>query len=225
MVPAAGMGARMGSDIPKQYLLLGAKTIIEQTLERLLKIPSLRGIVVTVAATDVRWRELPISRHPLIHTVDGGSERAHSVLNGLEYLQKELQPEDWVLVHDAARPCITLANIASLCGQLENDPVGGILAIQVKDTLKQVETDNGIARTLDRRGLWHAQTPQLFRYGLLRDCLRQTLARGENITDEASALELCGYRPKVIEGREDNIKITRPEDLLLADFILQHQEK
>lgn len=224
VVPAAGVGTRMGSEIPKQYLLLGGKTILERTLERLLTIPAVAGVVVALAKDDALWPSLTISQHPLIHAIEGAAERAGSVLNGLTYLQHKLQPQDWVLVHDAARPCVSLTSIALLCESLLQDAVGGILAVPVSDTLKQVMA-GGIANTVDRRSLWRAQTPQLFRYQLLRDCLMQALARGENITDEASALEVCGYSPKVVEGREDNIKITRPDDLLLAAFILQQQEK
>lgn len=224
VVPAAGVGARMGSDIPKQYLQLAGKAILEHTLERLLTIPSIAGIVVALAKDDALWPKLAVSQHPLIHRIDGAAERAGSVLNGLTYLQDKLQPQDWVLVHDAARPCVSLASIALLCNSLQQDAVGGILAVPVSDTLKQVTAGNSIAHTVDRRCLWRAQTPQLFRHKLLRDCLLQAAARGETITDEASALEVCGYSPKVIEGREDNIKITRPDDLLLAAFILQQQK-
>ena len=224
VVPAAGLGARMGSEIPKQYLLLGTKTILEHTLERLLKIPELAGIVVAISSADTLWANLAVTRHPLIHRVDGGAERASSVLNGLNYLQHKLDPQDWVLVHDAARPFVTLENISTLCETLKNDEVGGILAIPVSDTLKHVDTAKAISNTIDRCPLWRAQTPQLFRYQLLRDCLIKTSAGNDVVTDEASALELCGYAPKVVEGREDNIKITRPDDLLLATFILQQQE-
>lgn len=215
----------MGVDIPKQYLQLAGKTILEHTLERLLAIPAIAGIVVALAKDDPLWQGLAVSQHPLIHPVDGAAERAGSVLNGLDYLQDKLQPQDWVLVHDAARPCVSLASIALLCESLQQDAVGGILAVPVSDTIKYVSAGSGIANTVDRRGLWRAQTPQLFRYKLLRDCLLQAAVHGENITDEASALEVCGYSPKVIEGREDNIKITRPDDLLLGAFILQQQEK
>lgn len=225
IVPAAGIGSRMGSETPKQYLSLDAKTVIEHTLERLLELPSLAGIVVVVAKTDTHWSHLAVSKHPLIYSVEGGAERATSVLNGLNYLHEKIQPQDWVLVHDAARPCVTLSTIETLCTTLCDDSVGGILATLVSDTLKQVDTKNTVIKTLDRRSLWQAQTPQLFRYKLLHDCLSQTLARGENVTDEASALELCGYSPKVVEGRNDNIKITRSDDLLLAVFILQQQQK
>jgi 2-C-methyl-D-erythritol 4-phosphate cytidylyltransferase len=235
IVPAAGTGSRMGTAVPKQYAMLGSKKIIEHTLERLLEIPSLAGIVVAVSKQDAEWQNLPISQNPLIHSVEGGAERAHSVLNALLYLRnkelrnKELrnkvQANDWVLVHDAARPCVTLTNIESLCTSLRDDPVGGILAVPVSDTLKQVNSQKSILNTLDRRLLWQAQTPQLFRYQLLLDCLKKSIERNENITDEASAVESCGYSPKIVEGRTDNIKITRPDDLSLAEFILQQQEQ
>lgn len=225
VVPAAGIGARMGSGLPKQYLLLNDKTILEHTLNRLLQIPHLIGIVVAVSNTDSCWSTLSVSQHSRIHTVQGGAERADSVLNGLHFLQDKLQDDDWVLVHDAARPCVTLSNIVNLCETLQSDKVGGILAVSVSDTIKNVGTDNSILNTVDRRPLWQAQTPQLFRYKLLRDCLSKTLASKENITDEASALELCGFTPKVVEGRSDNIKITRSDDLPLAEFILRNQEQ
>jgi 2-C-methyl-D-erythritol 4-phosphate cytidylyltransferase len=225
VVPAAGVGSRMGSVIPKQYLTLNSKSILEHTLERLLNIPSLVGIVVVISESDTYWQQLTLSQHPLIHTVAGGAERANSVLNGLNYLQEKIQPHDWVLVHDAARPCVTLANVEALCTTLREDEVGGILALPVSDTLKRVDSNHAILNTVDRRFLWQAQTPQLFRYKLLTDCLSQSLSRLDNITDESSAVELCGYLPKVVEGRSDNIKITRPDDLLLAAFILQQQEK
>jgi 2-C-methyl-D-erythritol 4-phosphate cytidylyltransferase len=167
---------------------------------------------------------LSVSQHPLIHTIQGGAERADSVLNGLHFLQDKLQDQDWVLVHDAARPCVTLSNVVNLCETLQHDKVGGILAIPVSDTIKSVGGDNSILNTVDRRPLWQAQTPQLFRYKLLRNCLTQTLSRNESVTDEASALELCGFTPKVVEGRSDNIKITRSDDLPLAAFILRNQE-
>jgi 2-C-methyl-D-erythritol 4-phosphate cytidylyltransferase len=225
IVPAAGTGSRMGAAVPKQYAMLGSKKIIEHTLERLLETPSLVGIVVAVSKQDAEWQSLAISRHPLVHRVEGGAERAHSVLNALAYLHNKVQANDWVLVHDAARPCVTLTNIKSLCTSLRDDPVGGILAVPVSDTLKQVDSQKSIVNTIDRRFLWQAQTPQLFRYQLLLDCLKKSIERNEYITDEASAVESCGYSPKVVEGRSDNIKITRPDDLSLAEFILQQQER
>ena len=146
-------------------------------------------------------------------------------MNGLNSFHEKAKSQDWVLVHDAARPCVTLGNIKTLIATLCDDPVGGIFALPVSDTLKQVDAQQSILSTVDRRSLWQAQTPQLFRYTLLRDCLSQTLARRENITDESSAVELCGYSPKVVEGSSNNIKITHSNDLLMAAFILQQQEK
>ncbi|HOY23963.1 MAG TPA: 2-C-methyl-D-erythritol 4-phosphate cytidylyltransferase [Cellvibrio sp.] len=225
VIPAAGIGSRMGADKPKQYLMLGNKTILEHTITRILSLPSLAGIVVPLSSQDNFWTSLTILQHPLVHTIHGGAQRADSVLNGLNYLADKAHNQDWVLVHDAARPCVTIENIQALCDGVAGDEVGGILAVPVIDTLKQVASLNKIQTTVDRSALWQAQTPQLFRYKLLRDCLMQTLTRNENITDESSAVELCGYQPKVIEGRTDNIKVTRPDDLLLAEFILIQQEK
>lgn len=209
---------------PKQYLLLNDKTILEHSLHRLLQLPFLKGIVVAIASDDDYWPSLDISNNSLIHVVEGGAERSVSVLNALHFLADKITPADWVMVHDAARPCVTGISIEVLCAQLADDEVGGILAVPVTDTIKKVDDKNAIEQTIDRRALWQAQTPQLFRFGVLRDCLMQMLARHESITDEASAVELCGYTAKVVEGDSDNIKITRPGDLALAEFILLKQE-
>ncbi|RZA07964.1 MAG: 2-C-methyl-D-erythritol 4-phosphate cytidylyltransferase [Moraxellaceae bacterium] len=225
VIPAAGIGARMSAGKPKQYLMLGDKTIIEHTLLRILSLPDLAGIVVPLGSGDTYWTSLTILQHPLVHTIHGGVHRADSVLNALHYLADKAHALDWVLVHDAARPCVTLSSIQNLCENLSTNDVGGILAVPVSDTLKQVTNRNEIHSTVDRNALWQAQTPQMFRYKLLRDCLSQALTNKETITDESSAVELCGYKPRIVEGRNDNIKITRPDDLLLAEFILQQQEK
>lgn len=225
VIPAAGIGARMNADKPKQYLLLSNKTVLEHTLSRILALPKLAGIVVPLSRDDNYWASLTILQHPLVHTIHGGANRADSVLSGLNYLTDKAHAQDWVLVHDAARPCVTLSSIQTLCDELSDNDVGGILAVPVSDTLKHVANHNEIQTTIDRKPLWQAQTPQMFRYKLLRDCLSETLAKNENITDESSAVELCGHRAKVVEGRNDNIKITRPDDLLMAEFILTQQEK
>ncbi|RYY73421.1 MAG: 2-C-methyl-D-erythritol 4-phosphate cytidylyltransferase [Gammaproteobacteria bacterium] len=225
VVPAAGVGARMNADKPKQYLLLANKTILEHTLSRILAFPGLAGIVVPLSKDDNRWTALTILQHPLVHTIHGGESRADSVLHGLNYLADKVHESDWILVHDAARPCITLERIQKLCDELAESETGGILAVPVSDTLKQVADNIYIQSTVDRKPLWQAQTPQMFRYGLLRDCLKKTIDKKQNITDESSAVELCGYRSQVVEGRSDNIKITRPDDLLMAEFILNQQEK
>lgn len=222
IVPAAGVGARMGAGYPKQYLPLVGKTVIEHTLDRLLTLPNVAGVYLVLSENDSYWNQLPLAHNPSIHRVAGGDERCDSVLNALEQLQDKALPTDWVLVHDAARPCVHLQSILYLIEQLKDHPVGGILGIPVSDTLKQVD-DFVIGSTVDRRSLWQAQTPQMFRVGLLRDCLQRGLAEGKLITDESSALEAYGYQPLIVQGRSDNIKVTRPEDLAIAAMILQQQ--
>lgn len=225
VIPAAGIGTRMNAGKPKQYLILGSRTILEHTLSRIFSLPNLAGVVVALSPEDTHWKSLTIFNNPLIHIATGGASRAESVLNSLDYLSGRASSKDWVLVHDAARPCVTLASIKKLCDELTDSQIGGILSVPVSDTIKRVADLNEIQATVDRSPLWQAQTPQMFRYQLLRDCLTSALTNNQNITDESSALELCGYKPLVIEGRSDNIKVTRPDDLVLAEFILQQQEK
>ena len=221
IVPAAGVGKRMQSDKPKQYLELAGKTVIEQTLFRLLEAKVFSSIAVAISVEDTYWPELDISKHPDVLTAPGGKERADSVLSGLRMLSPKATDRDWVLVHDAARPCITRSDIHLLINQLQTDAVGGILALSSHDTLKNV-LDNNILGTLDRRHIWRALTPQMFRYGMLKTALEESVGNPA-VTDEASALELKGLQPKIVEGRPDNIKITRPEDLALAQFYLEQQ--
>lgn len=223
IVPAAGKGARMGAALPKQYLKINDQTILEHTLTRLSQVPQLAGIYLALSAGDQHWRSLSLRQYPHLNFVEGGSERCDSVLNSLLELQHDAHEDDWVLVHDAARPCIAVESVTSLINQLQGNEVGGILGVPVSDTLKQVDQDFNIQCTVDRRVLWQAQTPQMFRYGLLLRCLQQSLKDGKAITDEASALEACGYQPLIVQGRSDNIKITRPEDLAVATIILQQQ--
>lgn len=223
IVPAAGVGARMGAGIPKQYLTIDGKTVLEYTLERLLQVPQLAGIYLALAQDDVHWPSLALAKQNRIKVIAGGHERCDSVLNGLQALHNEADKNDWVLVHDAARPCVMIESIITLIEQLKAHSVGGILGVPVSDTLKRVDQSQAIQHTVDRSVLWQAQTPQMFRYGLLRDCLLQALAEGNTITDEASAIEACGYQPLMVQGRSDNIKITRPEDLAIAKLILQQQ--
>ena len=223
IVPAAGVGSRMGTACPKQYLPLAGKTVIENTLERLLALPDIAGIVVALSEDDQYWADLPLARHPAIYRILGGAERCHSVLNALEFLSDKASSDDWVLVHDAARPCVALGNMRELIAAVKDHPVGGILGVPVSDTLKQVESKI-IQTTADRSLLWHAQTPQIFRFELLRNCLQRALAEDKVITDESSAVEVYGYQPIMVQGRSDNIKITRPEDLAIAAMLLQQQE-
>jgi 2-C-methyl-D-erythritol 4-phosphate cytidylyltransferase len=221
VVPAAGVGKRMNADRPKQYLMLAGKTVIEQSLSRLLQADVFSAIAVAISAEDPYWPELSISKHEAIITAPGGKERADSVLSALKSIRTKTNDDDWVLVHDAARPCLTVADINKLIDTLKDDEVGGILALSSHDTLKNVEGD-AILGTLDRRHIWRALTPQMFRYGLLKSALEET-AGDSRVTDEASALEIKGYTPKIVEGRPDNIKITRPEDLALAQFYMEQQ--
>lgn len=222
VVPAAGVGARMGANCPKQYLSLAGKTVLEHTLDRLLRVPDIAGIYLVLGESDGYWDQLPIAQHDRIRRVTGGTERCNSVLNALQQIQENANPNDWVLVHDAARPCVHVQSILDLIAQVKHHPVGGILGVPVSDTLKRA-TDFIIDATVDRRVLWQAQTPQMFRLGLLHDCLLRGLAEEKLITDESSAVEAYGHQPLIVQGRSDNIKITRPEDLAIAAMLLQQQ--
>ncbi|WP_029151796.1 2-C-methyl-D-erythritol 4-phosphate cytidylyltransferase [Methylovulum miyakonense] len=222
VVPAAGVGKRMNAGRPKQYLELGGKTVLEHTLSRLLQSEAFAGIAVAVSEDDGYWPDLPVASHPQIIRAKGGIERADSVLSALTALRHLAADDDWVLVHDAARPCITASDIHLLIGTLRDDDVGGILALASHDTLKNVDKGS-ILGTLDRSHIWRALTPQMFRYQALKNALEMHQGNPA-ITDEASALELQGQQPKIVEGRPDNIKITRPEDLALANFYMEQQQ-
>ncbi|MBA1274252.1 2-C-methyl-D-erythritol 4-phosphate cytidylyltransferase [Stutzerimonas azotifigens] len=214
VIPAAGVGSRMLADRPKQYLPLAGRALIEHTLGCFLSHPRLRGLVVSLAADDPYWNSLDCASDERIGRAVGGSERADSVLNGLfRLLALGASDTDWVLVHDAARPNLQRADLDGLLEQLSRDPVGGLLAVPAKDTLKRAGADGRVAETVDRSVIWLAYTPQMFRLGMLREALQQALAAGVRVTDEASAMEWAGYAPRLIEGRADNIKVTRPEDL------------
>ena len=214
VIPAAGVGARMRADRPKQYLPLGGRTLLEHTLACFLDHPGLRGLVLALGRDDPYWPTLACADHPRIQRADGGAERADSVFNALVKLEAlGAEVDDWVLVHDAARPNLARSDLDLLLGELADDPVGGLLAVPSRDTVKLAGVDGKVARTLDRQLIWLAFTPQMFRLGALRQALEQGLASGAAITDEASAMELAGAAPRLIEGRADNLKVTRPEDL------------
>lgn len=222
VVPAAGAGRRMASDIPKQYLPLAGKTVIEHTLDALLSCPRIDSIVVAVASDDTDWPDIASHyRKRPVESVTGGDERCHSVLNALDSLARTAQDGDWVLVHDAARPCLRAGDIVTLIDTLADDDSGGLLGVPVADTMKQVDAHGRIERTVVREGLWHALTPQMFRLAPLRAALCQALSAGRLVTDEAAAMELAGHRPRMVQGHRDNIKITLPADLALAAFYLQ----
>ncbi|WP_343349652.1 2-C-methyl-D-erythritol 4-phosphate cytidylyltransferase [Pseudomonas sediminis] len=214
VIPAAGVGARMAADRPKQYLQIAGRCILEHTLHCFLDHPHLLGAVVCVAVDDPFWPQLPVANDARIRRAPGGQERADSVLAGLEALVAEgANSEDWVLVHDAARPNLATEDLERLLDSLAGDPVGGLLAVPARDTLKRAGSDGRVVETVDRSVIWQAYTPQMFRLGALREALAQALKEGVAVTDEASAMEWAGQSPRLIEGRADNLKVTRPEDL------------
>lgn len=211
----------MQADRPKQYLLWGQRTLIEHTLDCFLGQPGLRGLVVSLSATDSWWPKLPCATDKRITRAAGGGERADSVLSGLAALRElGAVDADWVLVHDAARPNLATADLQHLLETLADDAVGGLLAVPVRDTLKQIGADGRVTATPDRALFWQAYTPQMFRLGQLQQALSDALAAGVKITDEASAMEWAGQAPLLVEGRADNIKVTRPEDL---EWLAQRQ--
>ncbi len=221
VIPAAGAGTRMGGAIPKQYLPLAGRTVIEYVLDVFLSDPRIAGITVAIAETDSYWPHCLLrSQGKPVRIAKGGVQRVNSVLNALHSLRQELREQDWVLVHDAARPCLHPSDLDRLIETLRQDPVGGILATPLVDTVKGVDHEQRIRETPARQNLWRAFTPQMFRYRLLSDAMNAALKRGQAPTDEAAAMESSGHVVRVVEGRSDNIKITRPEDLALAAAIL-----
>lgn len=219
VVPAAGRGARFGGEVPKQYCDVAGRTVIAHTLERLLSHPSIAGAMVVLAADDAYWRDSAVTDldKPVLTCV-GGAERADSVLAGVDALPDAVRADAFVLVHDAARPNLAHADLDRLLDLGRADPVGAILAAPVRDTLKRAGDDGGIDRTEPRERLWRAFTPQLFRRMQLSRALRAAADAGVAITDEAMAMERQGLRPLLVEGREDNFKITTPADLARFEF-------
>lgn len=225
IVPAAGVGKRMLSTCPKQYLIIDNQTIISHTIKRLLSHKRIKKVVVAIDDDDAYFAQTELIDDPNIQRVSGGKERVNSVLNGLQVVNDN----EWVLVHDAARPCITHDDIDNLIEQCLSSNQGGILATPVVDTMKLAQKNNTVAgtevkETIDRSSLWHAFTPQMFKTKELKQAIEQALIEGVSITDEASAIESIGLPSLLIAGRKDNIKITQPEDLVLADFYLNQQK-
>jgi len=219
VVPAAGRGARFGGEIPKQYLPLAGRPLLLHTLERLAAHPRIAGLIVVLAAQDRWWPRVSRVNGKPVRTAVGGSERGDSVLAGLRALPDEIDETQFVLVHDAARPCLRYEDLGRLI--LEGSKAGGaLLAAPLRDTLKRADSANRSIETEAREARWRALTPQLFRRGELTAALEAARARGAIVTDEAMAMELAGHKPLLIEGAEDNIKITTPADLQLAEFLL-----
>lgn len=222
IIPAAGSGRRFSQSDLKQYQTIQHKTVIEHTVARLTELP-LSGYVLAISATDTYAATLDFPQKDKLHFCPGGAERVDSVLNGLRYLQQIASPDDWVLVHDAARPCVGREQLLDLLQHAIIQDCNAILATPVRDTLKRVAQQPQITETVDRSTLWQAQTPQLSKIKLLAHAIENALQDGMTITDEASALEYAGLRVDVVAGRADNIKITYPEDLEMARMILAAQ--
>jgi 2-C-methyl-D-erythritol 4-phosphate cytidylyltransferase len=223
LIPAAGSGSRMGGNIEKQYLSLNSVPMIAHAMMVLAREPRLAKIFVVLSPTDKRWNNYEWQgweeRIEVLRC--GGATRAETVLNGLDAISKVCDPDDWVLVHDAARPCLPDELLGKLLDEVTDDPVGGLLAVPVADTLKRAapESASGVRAeaTVPRAGLWQAQTPQMFRHGKLVEALR---AAGSDMTDEASAIEQLGLQPRLVESDSRNLKVTYPQDLELAGLIL-----
>jgi 2-C-methyl-D-erythritol 4-phosphate cytidylyltransferase len=219
LVPAAGSGTRLGGEKPKQYLEIAGKSLLAHSLASLTEVGEILGIAVGIASDDHWWHEHIVASDRVLGTYIGGVSRAETVLLGLEYLKHHVDAEDWILVHDAARPCIRSSDIERLISERGNGPSGALLALPVPDTMKQSNSYDQVERTISREGLWCAQTPQLFPYRELRDALlRSDLA---TVTDDSSAMESVGYTPRLVPGGSDNLKVTTRDDLELATLILQ----
>lgn len=222
LIPAAGAGSRMGQSLPKQYLPILNRPLLHHSVARLCAHALVERVYVVLAATDrwfneYDWNPFGAKLTPLFA---GGETRAETVRNGLEQIEKEVAGHDWILVHDAARPCVTLALLDRLIGEIGADQTGGLLAVPLADTLKRANASARVVATEPRAGLWQAQTPQMFRYGLLTRALQSVdLA---DITDEASAIERLGMQPLLVASDITNLKVTYPADLALAELILKN---
>jgi len=227
VLPAAGIGRRMGSTIPKQYLCLDGAPLILHALRRLSAVGEIQKIIVVIHPEDSRWAKLQESiaeeLENRIITVMGGDERYQSVLNGLNALTNLADEDDWVLVHDAVRPCVRTSDIENLISKVSLHPVGGLLGSAVDNTLKKVGADLTVIETVDRESYWNALTPQMFRFAQLKESIECVVASGEQVTDEAAAMEVAGFKPIMVAGSKDNIKITVEPDLVLASQILKNQ--
>ncbi len=225
VVPAAGVGKRMNVDIPKQYLEIRGQTLMEHTIQRLLDFPLLEKIVVVLDKDDSYYEDIRLLRNPRILLTQGGSERYDSVLNGLKVLSELAAGNDWVMVHDVARPCLRRSDLDWLVQQVKDHPVGGLLGNPVSDTMKRTDVEGRVTETVDRATLWHALTPQMFRIGQLHQALSKAIGDQLPVTDEASAIEYSGLQPVMVEGHPDNIKVTRGTDLALASLYIEQQSK
>lgn len=225
IVPAAGSGRRFGATTPKQYKRAAGQPLLAHVLDLLLTAPGIDGLVLATASDDARWRDcIPEGTTRRLIAVAGGATRAASVRAALTALEDVAASDDWVLVHDAARPCLAPEDLSRLLAELRDDPVGGLLAAPVVDTLKRSDESGHVTATENRDDLWRALTPQMFRYGLLCAALDGALEAGVKVTDEACAMEWAGHAPRLISGGVDNVKVTRAEDLALVEAILRARQ-
>lgn len=222
IVPAAGQGTRIGDAAPKQYIPVAGKPLMFHSIESLAAVPRIGCVCVVLSPLDRHWGEHDWSAFPdkIEPIFAGGATRAESVRNALAHLGERVAANDWVLVHDAARPCIVRELVEQFLDEIGDDPVGGLLAMPLTDTIKSADENQRVAATVRRAGLWRAQTPQMFRAGLLR----RGLEAKPDATDEAQAVEAVGHNaPRLVQGENSNIKVTFAEDLFLAEMILKRQ--
>ena len=224
LIAAAGAGMRFGGGLPKQYVPLAGVPLLRRSIDALNDSVVLEAVFVVLAPGDKLYAELVGEVRGVEALYCGGPTRAESVKNGLAAIGRHAEAEDWVLVHDAARPCIDVTTLNRLLHELEDEPVGGLLAVPLADTLKRAETGTGLRAmsTEAREGLWCAQTPQMFRYAILQHAFRN--ADCAKITDEAQAVEALGVKPRLVHGSPSNIKVTYPEDVALAEAILAQRQ-
>jgi len=221
VIPAAGIGKRMGDDIPKQYISVCGKTVIEHTIDNFIGRNEIENICISISESDNYWPTLPISKNEKIITTVGGNERYESVYNGLRAIQDKATENDWVLVHDAVRPCLKKSIIDRLITDISSHDVGGILALPCSETMKRVNNSNEVEETINRQTAWRAQTPQMFKYKKLLLAIEKVINEDIFITDEAMAMELSNHKPVVILGDENNIKITHKTDLKYLELFLE----
>ena len=220
VIPAAGIGLRYRSTIPKQYLPLCGMPVVRHSIDRLIEIEEIEELFVVLSPEDKFWQKLDYA-HPKLKTTLGGNERSQSVCLALRELAGQAHEEDWVLVHDAVRPCVSQSDLRKLIETIRIDDIGGLLAYPLSDTIKEVDDSLSVRKTIAREKLWSAMTPQIFKYGLLRKAYEEAVLAGLCVTDEASAIESLGLRPKIVQGEKANIKITHAEDMLLAESIIK----
>jgi 2-C-methyl-D-erythritol 4-phosphate cytidylyltransferase len=221
LVPAAGQGTRMGDSLPKQYLPVAGRPMMFHSLEALAAVGRIDHVIVILSPLDRHWGGHDWSAFPdkIEALFAGGASRGESVANALALLADRAAADDWILVHDAARPCIATRLVEQFLDEVGDDPVGGLLAMPLADTLKRAEDSMRVGETIPREGLWRAQTPQMFRY----DVLRRGLARTPGATDESQAVESLGQMPRIVQGENANLKVTFADDLPLAEMILARQ--